>query len=58
MIVKLCNLITFHIFLQESYNTNISRQLFDYKKTLQHEITNSKGDFVLKSGLNVRYKDF
>ena len=34
--------------------TNISHQLFDYKKNFvnpQHENTNSKGDFVLKTRL-------
>ena len=32
---------------KESFNTNISHQLFDYKITnSEHENTNSKGDFV------------
>ena len=38
--------------IPESFNTNISHQLFDYKITLlnsQHENMNSKGDFVLKN---------
>ena len=41
--------------IPESFNTNISHQLFDYKLTFensQRENTNSKGDFVLKTGLN------
>ena len=38
--------------LPESFNTNISHQLFDNTKTFvnsQHSNTNSKGDFVLKT---------
>ena len=37
--------------ITESFNTNISHQLFDYTITFvnsQHKNTNSKGDFVLK----------
>ena len=37
--------------ISESFNTNISNQLFDYKITFvnsQHENTKSKGDLVLK----------
>ena len=40
------------LLIPESFNTNISHQLFDYKitfKNLQHEHTNSKSDFVLKN---------
>ena len=32
--------------IPESFNTNISHQLFDYTITLEHDNTNSKGDFV------------
>ena len=38
--------------IPESFNTNISHQLFDYKIAFvssQLENTNSKGDFVLKN---------
>ena len=38
--------------IQESFNTNISLQLFEYKITFVNsylENTNSKGDFVLKN---------
>ena len=38
--------------IPESFNTNISHQLFDYTITFvntQHYNTNSKGDFVLKN---------
>jgi hypothetical protein len=45
------------VFLLESFNTNISHQLFDYTKTfvnLQHKNTNLKGD--LYSDLNVFLK--
>ena len=37
--------------IPESFNTNISHQIFDYTITFlnkQHLNTNSKGDFVLK----------
>ena len=37
------------IYIPESFNTNISHQLFDYKITFvnsQHKNINSKGDFV------------
>ena len=47
--------------IPESYNINISHQLFDYKITImnsQRENTNSKGDFKKKMVLNVRFKDF
>ena len=40
------------ICIPESFNTNISHQLFVYKITYvnsQHKNTNSKGDFVLKN---------
>ena len=40
-----------HILIAESFNTNISHQIFDYKITFVNselENTNSKGDFVLK----------
>ena len=39
--------------IPESFNTNISHQLFDYTITFvnsQHKKTNSKGDFVPKKG--------
>ena len=38
--------------IPESFNTNISHQLFDYKITFvnsQRKNTNSKGDFKLKT---------
>ena len=45
---------TFNTFcIPESFNTNISHQLFDYIITFvisQHYDLNSKGDFVLKTG--------
>ena len=44
-----------------SFNTNISHQSFDYTITFMnspHYNTNSKGDFVLETGLNVRFLDF
>ena len=40
--------------MPDSFNTNISQQLFDCKITYvnsQLENTNSKGNFVLKTGL-------
>ena len=43
--------------IPENFNTNISHQLFGYKLILvnfQLEITNSKVDYVLKTG----FKDF
>ena len=43
-----------YIFIQESFNTNISHQFFDYKIAKfnsQHENTNSKCGFILKTGL-------
>ena len=44
-----------HICIPESFNTNISLQLFDYIMTF----VSSKGDFVpKKTVLNVRFKDF
>ena len=39
------------LYIPESFNTNISHQLFNYRitfKNSQLENTNSKGDFVLK----------
>ena len=39
--------------IPESFNTNISHPLFDYKITFvnyQHENTNSKGDLYSKTG--------
>ena len=33
----------------ESFNTNISLQIFDYKITFVEENSNSKGDFGLKN---------
>ena len=49
------------ICIPESFNTNISYQLFDYKITFinsQHENTNSNGDFCnQKLFLNVHFKD-
>ena len=41
-----------HFYIQESFNTNISHQLFDYKIIFvnsQLENANSNGDFVLKN---------
>ena len=40
-----------HIRIPESFNTNISHQLFDYKITFvnSHRYINSKGNFVLKN---------
>ena len=43
--------ILYNLRIPESFNTNISHQFFDYKKTLvnsQRKKTNSKSDFVLK----------
>ena len=43
-----------NIFIPESFDTNISYQLFDHTITFvnpQHKNTNSKGVFVLKTGL-------
>ena len=40
------------IFIPESFNTNISHQLFNYKITFvnsRHEDANSEGDFVVKT---------
>jgi hypothetical protein len=49
------------ICIPESFNTNISHQLFDYTITFensQHYNKNSKGDFVLqKPVLNARFED-
>ena len=48
-------------FIPESNSTNISHLLFDDKITFvnsQPKITYSKDDFVLKTGFNVRFKDF
>ena len=50
--IKMIWVVVFKNDLPESFNTNISRQLFDYKITFvnsQRENTNSKGDFVLKN---------
>ena len=47
--------------IPESFNTNISHQLFEYKITLvipQHKNAKFKGDFYSKTGLNVCLKDF
>ena len=45
----------------ESFNTNISHQLFDYKLIFMnspHKNTNSKGDFIFKkNGLKLSLKD-
>ena len=43
---------------EEIFYINISLQLFDKTPFVnsQNENTNSNGDFVLKTGLNVRYK--
>ena len=50
------------LYIPESFNTNSSHQLLDYKITFvnsQYEKRNSKGDFVLKKPVrNVRFKDF
>ena len=45
----------------ESFNMNISHQLFYYKITFvnsQHENTNSKSDFVQKTGLKCSFLRF
>ena len=47
--------------IPESLNKNISHHPFDYKITIvnsQHENTNPKCDFALKTSFNVRFKDF
>ena len=46
--------------ITESFNKNILHHIFDYKISFvnsQLENTNSKGDFVLKTVLNVLFKD-
>ena len=49
---KICDFDTqIYFCIPESFNTNISQQLFDHKITFinsQDEHTDSKGDFVLK----------
>ena len=45
----------------ESFNINISHQLFDYKITFvnsQRENTNSKGDFVHKNWVETFFSKF
>ena len=47
--------------LSETFNTNISHQIFYYKiafVNLQYENTKSKDNFELRTGLNTRFNDF
>ena len=65
-VLKLSYLSYFHVkddvcCIPESFNKNISHQLFDDKITFvnsQHEYTNSKGDFVLKNPFGIVVKIF
>ena len=56
ILLKLCNMFC----VPESFNTITSHYFFYHKTTLVNSIhnTNSKGDFLLKTSLNVWFKDF